>query len=66
MNETERANYCDGQGLQEKNSVQTLTVTILAKMILTVMKQLKQLQRKSRKKSGTSSGFEPMISAIPV
>ena len=36
------------------------------KVIFAVMKQLKQLQRKPRKKSEASTGFEPMTSAIPV
>ena len=40
--------------------------SMLVKVILTVMKQLKQLQRKPRKKSEASTGFEPVTSTIPV
>ena len=36
------------------------------KVILAVMKQLKQLQRKPRTNSEASTGFEPMTYAIPV
>ena len=38
----------------------------LVKVILAVVKQLKQLQRKPRKNSEASTGFEPMTSAISV
>ena len=34
------------------------------KVILTVMKQLKELQKKPRKKSEASTGFEPVTSTI--
>ena len=34
------------------------------KVILTVMKQLKQLQRKPRKNSEAQTGFEPMTTSI--
>ena len=40
--------------------------TILEKVILTVMKQLKELQNKPRKNSEASTGFEPVTSTIPV
>ena len=39
---------------------------ILVKVILAVVKQLKQLQRKPRKNSEASTGFEPMTSTILV
>ena len=39
---------------------------IQVKVIAAVMKQLKQLQRKPRKKSEALLGFKPMTSAIPV
>ena len=39
---------------------------IQVKVIFTVLKDLKQLQKKSRKKSKASTGFEPMTPAIPV
>ena len=36
------------------------------KVILTVVKQIKLLQRKLKKKSEASPGFEPMISAVEI
>ena len=36
------------------------------KVIFAVVKQLKQLQRKPRKKSEAPLGFKPMTSVIPV
>ena len=36
------------------------------KVIFAVVKQLKQLQRKPRKKSEAPMGFKPMTSVIPV
>ena len=42
------------------------TKEILVKGILTVMKQLKQLERKPRKNYKASMGFKSMTSTIPV
>ena len=43
-----------------------IIIFVEVKLIFAVVKQLKQLQRKTRKKSETSMGFETMTSTIPV
>ena len=53
---------------QNSQHIMKITViqTLQVKVIFTVKKQLTQLQRKPRKKSEASMGFEPMTSVIQV